>query len=566
MEALGVGDPPYIGPYRLIGRLGGGGMGQVYLARSAGGRTVAVKVVQAGYVQHPEFRRRFAYEVEAARKVGGTWTAPVIDADTEAGTPWVATRYVVGPDLHTVVAGPHGPLPEDSVRVLANGLAHALRDIHAAGLIHRDLKPSNVLVTVDGPRVIDFGIARALDTMVEGIRTRTGAVIGSPGFMSPEQVRAQRLTPASDVFCLGSVLAYAVSGRTPFGQPDSELHVLMFRVAEEEPDLTGVPSGLRELVSDCLAKDPARRPDVDEVLRRTRAGTSPWLPGELLADLGRRAAQLLDTEGGHEPSAAPAAPSAPASPPASAPAPASPPVVAAPSSPTSVPVQPPKAPPLADLPPAAALLPTATATVSPSSGTPAAPPRPKRRRGRTLTVALGGAAVVAALGVTLAMNLPGGSEGDTGGATGGSTGTTAKATASATGATASATGGGNRPESFDGVWETESTSGKNAPYRRIDLTGVDTDYVNAGTATFTFRRQGKHCWGTATVESRGDDKVVLTTTTANYDPAGTTSEPMCAGAGTKYTVEKRDGGLRWTAYGYTADLERTTDQPTGSAD
>ncbi|WP_327430740.1 serine/threonine-protein kinase [Streptomyces sp. NBC_01236] len=547
MEALGVGDPPYIGPYRLIGRLGAGGMGQVYLARSAGGRTVAVKVVQAGYAQHPEFRRRFAYEVEAARKVGGTWTAPVIDADTEAGTPWVATGYVVGPDLHTVVAGPHGPLPEDSVRVLANGLAHALRDIHAAGLIHRDLKPSNVLVTVDGPRVIDFGIARALDTMVEGIRTRTGAVIGSPGFMSPEQVRAQRLTPASDVFCLGSVLAYAVSGRTPFGQPDSELHVLMFRVAEEEPDLTGVPPGLRELVSDCLAKDPSRRPDVDEVLRRTRAGTSPWLPGELLADLGRRAAQLLDTEGGHEPSAAPAAPSAPASPPA----------VAAPSSLTPVPDLPPKAPPLADL-PAAALLPTATATVSPSSGTPAVPPRPKRRRGRTLTVTLGGAAVVAALGVTLAMNLPGGSAGDTGGATGGSTGTTAKATESAT-------GGGNRPASFDGVWETESTSGKNAPYRRIELTGADADY-GAHTATFTFRTQGKHCWGTATVESRGDDKVVLTTTTANYDPAGTTAEPMCAGAGTKYTVEKRDGGLRWTAYGYTADLERRTYQPTGSAD
>ncbi|WP_330306524.1 MULTISPECIES: serine/threonine-protein kinase [unclassified Streptomyces] len=525
MEALGVGDPPYIGPYRLIGRLGAGGMGQVYLARSAGGRTVAVKVVQAGYAQQPEFRRRFAYEVEAARKVGGTWTAPVIDADTEAGTPWVATRYVVGPDLHTVVAGPHGPLPEDSVRVLANGLAHALRDIHAAGLIHRDLKPSNVLVTVDGPRVIDFGIARALDTVVEGIRTRTGAVIGSPGFMSPEQVRAQRLTPASDVFCLGSVLAYAVSGRTPFGQPDSELHVLMFRVAEEEPDLTGVPSGLRELVSDCLAKDPSRRPAVDEVLRRTRAGTSPWLPGELLADLGRRAAQLLDTEGGHEPSAAPAAPSTPAS----HPAPASPPAVAAPSSPTPVPAQPPKAPPLADQ-PAAALLPTATATVSPSSGTPAAPPRPKRRRGRTLSVALGGAAVVAALGVTLAMNLP---------------------------------GGGDTP-TFDGVWETKTVSGTEDAYRRIELTGVDAAH-GAHTATFTFREPGKHCWGTATVESRGDDKVVLTATTVNYDPAGMISDPMCAGSGTQYTLEKMDGGLRWTAYGYTADLERRAAQPTGSA-
>src|SRR5690606_14274327 len=162
MEALREEDPHRIGEYRLLGRLGAGGMGQVYLARSRGGRTVAVKLVREELAREPEFRRRFRHEVEAARRVGGEWTAPVLDADTEAETPWVATGYIAGPSLHTVVTHDHGPLPERSVRVLANGLAHALRAIHGAGLVHRDLKPSNVLVTIDGPKVIDFGIARAL--------------------------------------------------------------------------------------------------------------------------------------------------------------------------------------------------------------------------------------------------------------------------------------------------------------------------------------------------------------------------------------------------------------------
>lgn len=217
MDQLIAEDPTHIGPYRLIARLGAGGMGLVYLGRSDVGRTVAVKVVQVEYAKDPEFRRRFAHEVAAARRVGGAWTAAVLDADTEARVPWVATQYVAGPSLYDVVARDFGPLPEDSVRSLAGGLARALSDIHAARLIHRDLKPQNVLVTVDGPRVIDFGIARALETLAEGALTRTGAVIGSPGFMSPEQVRGQRLTPASDIFCLGSVLAYAATGRSPSG-------------------------------------------------------------------------------------------------------------------------------------------------------------------------------------------------------------------------------------------------------------------------------------------------------------------------------------------------------------
>ncbi|MGW1201026.1 protein kinase domain-containing protein [Streptomyces sp. NPDC002536] len=293
-------EPQWIGRYRVLRKLGEGGMGQVFLARSEGGRTVAVKVIRPEVAHEPEFRRRFRLEVEAARKVGGACTAPVLDADTEAAVPWVATGYVAGPALHTVVAEDYGPLPEHSVRTLAHGLASALQEIHAAGLVHRDLKPSNVLVTVDGPRVIDFGIARALHPAVGGPATQTGAVLGSPGFMSPEQVRGERVTAASDVFCYGAVLAFAATGRLPFGTPEGGLHALMFRVAEEEPDLTGLAEGpLRDVIVCCLAKDPARRPDVAELVEFTRQhapAAGPWLPGEVLAGLGRHAAQLLDAE------------------------------------------------------------------------------------------------------------------------------------------------------------------------------------------------------------------------------------------------------------------------------
>ncbi|MGW2580328.1 MDR family MFS transporter [Streptomyces virginiae] len=296
MDQLIAEDPSRIGPYRLIARLGAGGMGLVYLGRSEGGRTVAVKVVQAEFAGNPEFRRRFAREVAAARRVGGSWTAAVLDADTEAAVPWVATQYIPGPDLQTVVARQFGPLPEDSVRTLANRLALALRAVHEAGLIHRDLKPSNVLVTVDGPRVIDFGIARAMDSLTgDSLHTRTGMLIGSPGFMSPEQVRGLELSPASDVFCLGAVLVYAATGRMLFGATDTGLNAHLFRIAEEEADLTGVPAPLVELVGACLHKDPARRPTPEEVAARTAADAAgEWLPGTVLAELGRHAARLLD--------------------------------------------------------------------------------------------------------------------------------------------------------------------------------------------------------------------------------------------------------------------------------
>ncbi|WP_030699659.1 serine/threonine-protein kinase, partial [Streptomyces albidoflavus] len=326
MEQLGPGDPQQIGAYRLQARLGAGGMGQVYLARSERGRTVAVKLVRRELAERAEFRDRFRKEVAAARRVGGAWTAPVLDADTEAEVPWLATGYVAGPSLQSVVASHHGPLPERSVRILGAGLAHALKDIHAAGLIHRDLKPSNVLLTIDGPRVIDFGIARALETTAEAALTRTGAVVGSPGFMAPEQVRGDRVTPAADVFCLGSVLAYAATGALPFGTANSGVHALMYRIAQEPPNLADVPENLQDLIGACLAKNPEDRPTPDRLLALTGADDTvsdgkaldPWLPGGLVAQLGRHAVRLLDREDPENGPAAEAA--APAGPSASAPA------------------------------------------------------------------------------------------------------------------------------------------------------------------------------------------------------------------------------------------------------
>ncbi|MFC9746739.1 protein kinase domain-containing protein [Streptomyces niveus] len=304
MEKLTAGDPQRIGAYRLLARLGAGGMGRVYLARSDRGRTVAVKLVRKELAELDEFRNRFRLEVAAARRVGGAWTAPVLDANTEAAVPWVATGYVAGPSLQDIVSGPHGPLPARSVRILGSGLARALQDIHGAGLIHRDLKPSNVLVTIEGPKVIDFGIARALETVTGARLTGTGGLVGSPGFMAPEQVRGTPITPACDVFCLGSVLAYAAMGHLPFGTADTAVHVLMFRIAQEEPNLSELPEGLRELVADCLKKDPSLRPTPAQILARVGepdddgggGGGEPWLPGALLAQLGSDAVQLLDHE------------------------------------------------------------------------------------------------------------------------------------------------------------------------------------------------------------------------------------------------------------------------------
>ncbi|MEV5939137.1 serine/threonine-protein kinase [Streptomyces sp. NPDC051994] len=298
MQPLEAGDPQSIGAYRLLGRLGAGGMGRVYLGRSAGGRTVAVKVVHPHFALDEQFRARFRHEVEAARRVGGVWTAPVLDADPEAPVPWVATGYVAGPSLTQAVTG-HGPLPDRAVRVLGAGLAEALGAVHALGLIHRDVKPSNVLLTLDGPRLIDFGIARATDGTAS--LTATGVSIGSPGYMSPEQILGRGVTGAADVFSLGAVLAYAATGEPPF--PGDSSAALLYKVVHEQPELGPALSGeLRESVAACLAKNPADRPAPAELSARLApAGAAAlvndgWLPRPLVEEVSRSAVRLLDLE------------------------------------------------------------------------------------------------------------------------------------------------------------------------------------------------------------------------------------------------------------------------------
>ncbi|TDC13386.1 NINE protein, partial [Streptomyces sp. 8K308] len=310
----GTGDPRTLGEYRLLGRLGTGGMGQVFLGRTPEGRTVAIKLIHPHLAHEPEFRRRFRQEVAAARRVSGEWTMPVLDSDTEGELPWLATGFVPGPALTRVVEELHGALPEFSVWRLAEGLASALDAIHGVGVLHRDLKPSNVLLTLEGPRVIDFGIARAADASVA---TRTGIAVGSPGYMAPEQVRGERLTEASDVFGLGAVLAYAATGTGPFGDRDSAAHTLMHRVIAERPDLRGLAGPLRELVERCLDKEPTRRPTPREVAEEAARHVDPdaeegvWLPAALTAWLGKEAAGLLALGGPEvvDPTAGPPEPS-----------------------------------------------------------------------------------------------------------------------------------------------------------------------------------------------------------------------------------------------------------------
>ncbi|TCC31702.1 serine/threonine-protein kinase [Kribbella speibonae] len=254
-------DPAVVGPFAIQGRLGRGAMGAVYLARSPGGRLVAVKVVRDELAGDSGFRARFAREIDAARRVSGAFTAPVVDADPSADRPWLATEYLPGPTLQKAIET-SGPLPPDAVRSLASGLAEALAAIHASGLVHRDLKPSNIVLTGNGPRVIDFGIARALE---EASLTATGMVIGTPGYLSPEQITGTGVGPASDVFALGAVLVFAASGRGPYatGSPASLLH----RIVNEQPQLPPLPEPVADVVRRCLARDPAHRPTPAEVLR-----------------------------------------------------------------------------------------------------------------------------------------------------------------------------------------------------------------------------------------------------------------------------------------------------------
>ncbi|MFE1444074.1 protein kinase [Streptomyces sp. NPDC058739] len=259
-EALEAGDPRRVGRYRIVARLGVGGMGRVYLGHSPGGRLLAVKVVRPELAEDGEFRRRFAREVAAARRVNGAFTAGVVDADPEGSPAWLATVYVPSLSLREAVDR-HGPWPQEHVLVLGAGLAEGLEVIHAAGVVHRDLKPSNVLLAADGPRVIDFGISVASDAST---LTRTGMLVGSPGFMSPEQLTGQPVGPACDVFALGAVLTFTATGVGPFGS--GSVHGLNFRTVYEEPDLGALPPALRAVVAPCLAKESDRRPGPGRLL------------------------------------------------------------------------------------------------------------------------------------------------------------------------------------------------------------------------------------------------------------------------------------------------------------
>ncbi|MEU3740479.1 serine/threonine-protein kinase [Streptomyces sp. NPDC032198] len=298
MHPLDPGEPTVIGPYRLLGRLGSGGMGRVYLGRSSGGRTVAVKVVHPHFALDEEFRARFRREVDAARRVGGDWTAPVLDADPEASVPWVATGYAAGPSLAEAVRESAGPLPAHSVRVLVAGLAEALAHVHGLGLVHRDVKPSNVMLTMDGPRLIDFGIARATDGTAS--LTSTGVSVGSPGYMSPEQILGKRVAGAADVFSLGAVLVFAATGASPF--PGDSSASLLYKVVHEEPELGSLDGDLRDLARECLAKDAAARPTPQDIARRLAPSgadvlvAAGWLPGPLVERVSRSAVRLLDLE------------------------------------------------------------------------------------------------------------------------------------------------------------------------------------------------------------------------------------------------------------------------------
>ncbi|MET9885563.1 PQQ-binding-like beta-propeller repeat protein [Streptomyces sp. NPDC006430] len=284
MQELRDGDARQVGPFVLVGRLGSGGMGAVYLGRSAGGRTVAVKVVRPDLAEDPAFRERFRHEVTAARRVSGAFTAPVVDADPDADVPWMATAFVVGVSLHQAVTR-RGPLPEDSLWTLTAGLAEALTEVHGAGLIHRDLKPANVMLALDGPHVIDFGISRAADGTA---LTATGAAIGSAPYMSPEQALGRPLTPASDLFSLASTVVFAASGQNLFGEGAPA--AVMFRIVHTPPDLGAVPAGLRPLLQACLEQDPAARPTPHQVVEYVERADRPapsggWLPDPVAADV-----------------------------------------------------------------------------------------------------------------------------------------------------------------------------------------------------------------------------------------------------------------------------------------
>jgi len=288
---LRSGDPRSVGRYRLYARLGAGGMGQVYLTFLPGGRAAALKVVRQEFAEDPEFRRRFAVEARAAQAVNGLHTAPLLEADTEAEDPWLTTAFVAGPSLLDAVQEA-GPLPAPTVATLVAGMARALESIHGAGIIHRDLKPANVILAADGPRVIDFGIARAADATTARL---TGNRVGTPQFMTPEQVDGRPATPALDVFALGAVAYFAATGRGPFGEGDP--FALLLRIKDSQPDLTGCPPQLHDMIAACLAKEPSERPSLTKIIEYCQSVNPQqpgpgWLPPTVTRDIEARTAAV----------------------------------------------------------------------------------------------------------------------------------------------------------------------------------------------------------------------------------------------------------------------------------
>jgi hypothetical protein len=290
---LQPGDPEWVARYRLLKRLGAGGMGRVFLGQSPGGRLVAVKLIRPELADDSGFRRRFAQEVSAARRVSGIFTAPVVDADPDGPQPWLVTAYVAGPSLSDAVEA-RGPMPVGSVLTLAAGLAEGLGAVHAAGVVHRDLKPSNVLLAGDGPRIIDFGISRATDSA--WLTNVGGMVAGSPGFMSPEQAEGGTVGPPADIFSLGGVLAYAATGLAPFGEGSAS--ALLYRVVHGTAATGYLPAPLRSLVERCLAKEPADRPSTEELLAELGYAepSRDWLswPAAVMRPAGQLAPTQLD--------------------------------------------------------------------------------------------------------------------------------------------------------------------------------------------------------------------------------------------------------------------------------
>ncbi len=376
VESLRPGDLPEIGGYRLLARLGEGGMGEVFLARTPSGRPLALKTVHRELSLEPDFAERFAREIRTNDRVRSAWTVSVVDFSAPGVLPqWLATEYIAAPSLGDWVHR-HGPLTAPAVRCLARELSSALVAVRAAGVVHRDIKPANVLLGPERPFLIDFGIARAVR---DPRHTRTGAVIGTPGFLAPEQATGAVAGAPADVFSLAAVLVYAATGRSPFlaGAEELQLPALLYRIVHDEPLLDGVPEALLPLVRECLAKDPGRRPTAEEVRARLGATEEDWstaAPAALVADAGHREAELTRLLTVPQPPAyAPAGPG---------------------TSPVATPQSPALLPPAAPVPPATA----------PGAPLPA-------RRPLVVGAAVGAAALAAV--VTLAIRLPGG--GDDGG-------------------------------------------------------------------------------------------------------------------------------------------------------